>query len=269
MPKRDPPTKKPRREQGLDAVQQFTAFLESLSAVEIRRGLVQAFAEKQPDPDLAARVRLLPNLLDELAEKGLGESDVVPWLARGLELYEYLMGDGRDDPGALRVMRRPPRLAAVPELLAQRRDRYARMTRPPATIAESDERAVFSWATTLYRERVVIPLQDLDRTILKSVRDAFRYVRPQETAARATAQRLTAAMQEKLGRPHVGLVAALLVNVGLVNTGCWRQMPTAGERERARAWCRRLYKGARACNHGRCEGATAKVKALLKGVKPT
>jgi hypothetical protein len=243
----------------------LAAALEEVNAAgSARRTFLEQFSSTPaPEPHLASVGPLDDTLKSEIAAKGLDESEVRNWLAKGLELREKLAAFRQVQP---HVAARTWNAGAYRHALTTmaKRDRLARMD-----LAMRAEREALASAAA---REVVAPRARLAAAAGAFMREILRDVRPETFAARYAAERLSAMFTERCGRPHAGLIAALLKNAGLLggHAVCWNSMVPAPcarmltlERKKNRRRRERV-RAARRCPERRCALVTERVEKMLR-----
>jgi hypothetical protein len=213
------------------------------------------------EPFLASVGALSNSLRAELVTKGLDESEVRKWLAKGLGL--------RDELDCLRRLRRLMS-AAIANAGAARHALTTMRKRTQFAKMDLRERARREVLADVVGREIVAPRARAAAAFDVLVRQILRGVRPETFAARYAAERLSRMFTMTSGRPYVGLVAALLKGAGLVPGGsiCWNGMsgpacsrilpPPRKNRRRARV------RAIRGCPSGRCALATESVEKMLR-----
>lgn len=181
-------------------------------------------------PKDAPSVTLRPQLKAELKSLRVPEDLVCEWLRRG----KWLQG------------------------LEQRK-----LGRPPRSYRALEDDEIF--AERLRKNpQSLLPL--IERALLRARQFNIRGGgNPRHVGARTAARMLTAMMRKRCRTSKYGLVGALLLDAGIIETGCWQFVPTAPPSE---SWCKKSAPGKRqSCSQSlRCVLATERVKALLKRI---
>jgi hypothetical protein len=242
-------------------------------ATHYARGMLEVFAPlplslqtmtenvaKEPiamDDADARTDRIHARLRAELKRLSVPERELSIWLVRAERLASRLgevlsLARKRRPPGLATGCRRP--LANL-EKISKRRGGLARVL----------------LASQLRTDREALALiEATDRLWHRKLRAAFRSVHPRSSAATVAGEWLTDMMIAHTEQPQCGLVAAILIDAGLLTRGrCWQTSPFFSTSGAGKKWCARTSSKRACCAPDgtgslRCSKATARFEQLMK-----
>jgi hypothetical protein len=211
---------------------------------------LREFLDAPEPPETLKAIQIRDELGAELQNSGIPVSETRQWLAKGRELQR------------LQPLAKALKEKAAPSPLRERAQRSSETVRAEKRVfSRSDERSLRQYAV------------ELARSIDRAGKRAFQLAlwgegRAKDLGLHAAVEGLNKLMIQHCGRGRNGLVAALLLDAGIIKTGCWTPAPTVSTEAQKRVWCTayRHNEREKMCWRGplRCERATRRVAQLLK-----